>query len=286
MTNETRKFKIAVIIILAVTILWTACISVAFFWHTKAETERREGQGFGIYVCGTPVQFRNASDVLGDGTVMYDPSANMLMLTDATLESDGSAAIFAEKDVTIVLNGENKIICKGQGTTTGIYASDYMLRKDISIMGSGTLTIEGNGEGVNTIAAIVADDIWAYSNISVSLSDVAAESAGIECSFLALLGENTVSVDLDSVGESSGIYVGGNAVMFEKSTLDVSVTCAGNEDRGIECTGSFTAGEGSTIYSSAGEDGRGILCHNTFFNEGAAVNCEIEAIDGIRHETD
>ena len=285
MSNASKKFKITVSIILAFAMIWMALISIAFFYHAHAEKIRREGQNYGIYVCGTSVQYKNAADVLGDGTVSYDPGANMLTLTNATLESNGSAVIFSEKDLTIVLDGENKMICNDDGSTAGIYASDYMLRKDISFIGGGSLIIEGNGGGVNSIGAIVANDIWAYSNLSIDIADVAEGSSGIECSNLYLLGENTISVSIDSTGGSNGVFVAGNVSMLDNSTLEVSNSIAGTGARGIECTGSFMARKGSTVNSTSGEDGFGILCHSVFFDYGANVNTEIDAIDGIRYET-
>ena len=254
------------------------------FYHSKNETARRENQSFGIYVCGIPVRFKNAADVLGDCTVVYDNGSNMLILSNATLEYNGSAIIFSEKDLTIALNGENKLICNGAENTAGIYASDYMLRKDISFIGSGSLTIE-NGEGASGIVgAIVADDICAYSDITIALTQVAEDSAGIECGNLCLMGENTVSVKVDSTGESYGVFASGNVSLLDNTTLDVTNTNAGRNHRGIECTGNFMACKGSTIKSAAAEGGAGILCHSVFFDYGATVNTKIDAVDGIRHE--
>lgn len=286
MTNEVRKFKITVSIILAVMVLWTAFISAAFFYHNRSDTIRREGERFGIYVCGIPVQYKNAADVLGDGTVMYDPGANMLTLSNATLEYGGSAAIFAEKDLTIVLEGENRIICTGTESAMGIYVSDYMLRKDVSFMGSGTLSVENIGEGNPVAAGIVADDVWAYSNISIAFSGAAEASAGIECDHLYLMGENTVTVKMDAAGESNGVFVTGNLNLLDNATLDVTNIRDGKNVRGIECIGSFLACKGSTVNSTYGEDGFGILCHSVFFDYGTTVNSEIDAIDGIRVEKD
>ena len=160
MTKEMRKFKIIISIVLGITILWTAFISAAFLYHNKAERDRREGEFFGLYVCGIPVRYRNAADVLGDGTVVYDPSVNILTLNNAKLDYDGSAAIFSDKDLTIALNGENRIYCTGPEASAGIYASDYMLRKDISFVGPGSLIVEGNGGENTSVSGIVADHIW------------------------------------------------------------------------------------------------------------------------------
>lgn len=286
MTDEMRKFRTTVIVLLTIVLLWTAFLSIALFYHSETEKIRRESENFGIYVCGTSVQYKNAADVLGDGTVSYDPGGNMLMLSNATLEYDGAAVIFAEKDLTIVLDGDNKLICTGEGSVAGLYASDYMLRKDISFIGGGTLTVEKGGNADTVVAGIVAKDIWAYSNITVDLTGVAEGSAGIECGQLCLLGENTVSVKVESTGAANGIFASGNVTLMDNTTLDVTNISAGENRIGMECTGSFMACKGSAINATAGDDGFGLLCHSVFFDYGATVNCEIDAVGGLRHVTE
>ena len=283
MNGETKKFRIIVSVVLAILVLWTGFVSVKFFSHQETEKIRRQSEFYNIYVCGTPVAYYNAMDVLGDGTVQYDQFSNMLTLTNATLESSGAAAIFSEKDLTIVLEGENKIICASPDTAAGIYASDLMLRKDLSFLGDGTLTIEGNGGKTTAVIGIVADDIWTYSDISIELTEVAEGSAGIECSHLAVIGENNISVKIEGIGETNGIFVWGDVCLLENTTLDVTNVTDGKECRGIECTGSFIASEGSTVSSSSGEENAGILCHGVFFDYGATVNAVVDSVDGIRY---
>ena len=68
------------------------------------------------------------------------------------------------------------------------------------------------------------------------------------------------------------------------TTLDVSNLCTGEKSMGIECTGSFMACEGSTVNATSGDEDAGVLCHSVFFDYGATLNAEIDAIDGVRCE--
>jgi surface protein len=99
---------------------------------------------YGLNVAGTAVKAENCSDVLGDGTVSYDPDTRTLTLTDATLENSTASGIqvtttYAYDDLTIRLVGDNVI------SKTGIYMP-MPLRCHTTITGTGTLTIANNGD--------------------------------------------------------------------------------------------------------------------------------------------
>ena len=284
MPAEKCKYKTIISIVLAITVLWAATMSALFFLHLKSERDYRANEGLGIYICGVPVTRKNAYDVFGDGTVSYDLGSNMLMFSNATLESDGSAVVFVEKDLTIVLDGNNKFICNGPESSVGVYASDFMLRKDVCFLGGGTLTIENKENADGIVAAIVADDVWLYSNVSISLSAVAEESVGIECGHLYVMEDNVVTVKLDSEGKTNGIFASGNISLLKNSSLDVINTSKAKNSRAIECTGSFMASEGSTLSADLAADDAAIFCHSAFVDYDATVNSTIDAIGGMRNE--
>ena len=284
MANENRKFKIAISIILAVALLWTAALSVMFFLHSDALKSLCEDERQWIYVCGREVTRKNSDDILGDGTVSYDIYNNILTLSNAHLEYAGPAVILAEKDLSIALDGENTIVCTGEDTAIGVYASNLMLRKDVCFIGAGSLLIEGRGGANATAGGIVANDIWAYSDVSIDLVGAPEDSIGIECSYLGLMEGCEVSVKVDSTGESGGIYVRGDLALMDDAALEVVNTKNGANSRGIECTGSLIANEGSTISSTAGENEPGVLCHGVFVNCGATLNTQINAMGGTHYE--
>lgn len=66
---------------------------------------------YGIKVKGIDVTSGNSSDVLGDGTVSYDPSINTLTLDGATIDAGSEDGIHVDTSlgISIVLKGNNSI---------------------------------------------------------------------------------------------------------------------------------------------------------------------------------
>ncbi|MCR4805376.1 MAG: Ig-like domain-containing protein [Clostridia bacterium] len=150
---------------------------------------------FPVIVGGTKVTERNASDVLGDGTVSYDPETKTLTLSNAAISeiyrnpsdaelTDGAYAIMSVQDITINLVGENVInisrssFCHSQpfgetftGTVVGIGNAvndalrTYLEEDDafrIRFTGSGSLAIRIDGEteygeGIHSIGDVTID---------------------------------------------------------------------------------------------------------------------------------
>jgi len=90
-------------------------------WVTLQYTER-----YGIKVAGIKVTNHNMADVLGDGTVSYDPETLTLTLTDATIDGGDGSGIEAEQELHIKLEGSNTITCTRSlnGTSHGIWFKD------------------------------------------------------------------------------------------------------------------------------------------------------------------
>ena len=135
-----------------------------------------------ITVGGVAVTDSNYTDVLGDGTVSYDPAANTLTLTNA------------------VLSGENGICCKDEdgsftvnipeGTESKITASVMGITSSCTlyITGAGKLTISASWDPVNSSSDIFIEDtsldltnelssrfaVYSDKNISVSNCDITA----------------------------------------------------------------------------------------------------------------
>ena len=259
-----NAFKIAISIVLAIAVLWLALLSFAFIYTYRFNSDLRANERQDVFVAGTPILKKNIYDVLGDGTVMYDNVSHKLTLCGAVIECEGPA-ISSQRDLTVELIGENKFICTGDNAVA-VYASDGMLRKHLSFEGDGTLAIEV--EGSASTCGIVADDLWIGSDISISLSDGEVYSTGIECSFLHLDNDRQVSVKAGAAEETMGIYVRGDMTLQENSVL--------NMDGSILCTGTLTAMENATIH---GDD---VRC-GVFYDYGAEVDSEIDAVSGIRN---
>ncbi len=104
MKRDVSRLLTGLLVLLAVLGLYVATASAA-------DNDERE---FTLWVGGTQVTTANASDVLGDGKVSFDPATNTLTLTNATVEG-GIYAYLAEPDdgfnaLNIVGEGENHTI--------------------------------------------------------------------------------------------------------------------------------------------------------------------------------
>ena len=75
-------------------------------WVTIQYTE-----DYGITVAGIKVTNHNNKDVLGDGTISYDPETLTLTLTDANIDGGDGSGIEAEQELHIKLEGSNAITC-------------------------------------------------------------------------------------------------------------------------------------------------------------------------------
>lgn len=92
------------------------------------------------------IDFKNHTDILGDGTTIFDPLSSTLTLNNATLTkgADGKGleyaefpAILFEGDLTIVLKGKNCIFVGSDSVVMGEKLHNN------AIVGSGTLIISG-----------------------------------------------------------------------------------------------------------------------------------------------
>ena len=281
MTNGTRTFRIIICILLGLTMLWTAFISYAFIYVTKENEALKRNAKYGIQVAGINVTAGNAHDVLGDGTVSYNDFKNVLTLNNATIEFEGSA-IYSQIDLTIELIGENKFISSGKELTYGLYASNISLRKDLAIRGDGSLEIVVDADNSRISAGIIADDVWVGADVSITVGNASESTHGITCNYLNVSDDKSLNVKVGSAETSSGIYTSGNMYIDEGATLTVTTAPSSDESTGIKCEGTFTAKENATIQSTSGSDRAGIVCYSTVIDYGAAINCEIDSVNGIQ----
>jgi hypothetical protein len=124
---------------------------------------------YGIYVAGIAVNRDNNEDVLGDGTVYYDESNNILTFNNATVEYENSV-VYSKIDLNIQLIGENKFICTNEDYAIGIFAVDYNLYKDLAIIGDGSLTIECPN-AVDEAVGLAAANLTVAADLTVTTPD-------------------------------------------------------------------------------------------------------------------
>ena len=302
MTKGTKAFRIIISILLALTMLISAFFIFVFMLDFGKSP-------FGIYVAGVSVDRTNNEDVLGDGTVYYDDSNNVLTFNNATIEYEDTV-VYSTIDLHIQLIGENKIICTDEEYGIGIYAGDSHLNKDLAILGDGSLTIEFPNRSGDA-AGISAANLTIASDLTVTTPDCEKAVNGIVCaSSLMVINKATVTVNNGAAAKfSSAVRVRGNAFFEEGTTLKTSTNpgttgiCKGltvngdlflgkettievsiddsTTDQGecIRVSGLMEIGIGSTVTASA-KNASAIECLGTIeANNGATVSATSENND-------
>lgn len=155
-------------------------------------------QTYDVWVAGTQVNENNAGNVLGDGTVSYDPISNTLTLNNATIDyqenrdDNTKGAILFNGDLNVELVGENVIT----SVTSGIYAN-----------GAGNLVITG---GALTVDAVYYGIGSANASRNVTISGVDLD----------------VDVDRRSTFIGVGIQAGGQLLITDGTVAEVTGTGA------------------------------------------------------------
>lgn len=109
---------------------------------------------YSVWVLGTQITDDNKNDVLGDGTVSYNATYQILYLNAmgarvAANNNHGGAAIYADGDLTIVATGYNAVNQASFGVRTG---------GNLYVHGSGRLVAGGIDSGVYTGGTLYLDD--------------------------------------------------------------------------------------------------------------------------------
>ena len=130
MTKGTLIFRIIISVLLAFTMLFTAFFVVVFAAFVNKDVKSTESY---LNVAGVNVTWKNREDILGDGTVSFDPERNVLTFNNAEIEYD-YAVIYSKIDIMVELIGENKFVLSGD-VVPAIHVSDFSLSKDILIFG-------------------------------------------------------------------------------------------------------------------------------------------------------
>ena len=302
MTKGTKIFRITISILLAITMLISAFFAFFFCLYFAKDP-------YGIYVAGVAVNRDNDDDILGDGTVYYDESNNVLTFNNATIECEGTV-VYSKIDLLVQLIGENKIICTDEEYGIGIYAGDSSLNKDLAFVGDGSLTIEfpnASGEA----AGISAANLTVASDLTVITPDCEKAVNGIVCaSSLMVVNKATVTVNNGAATKvSSAVRVRGNAFFEEgttlktstnlgtteickgftvngdlflgkDTTLDVSIDdCGTAQGECIRVSGLMEAGIGSTVTASA-KNASAIACYGAMeANKGATISAKSDNND-------
>ena len=244
MTKGTKIFRIIICVLLVLTMIWSAVCGLALILGGKFLVLKA---GYNISVAGESVTRYNKDDILGDGTVYYDANNNTLTFDNAVIESE-QWGVYSRIDLNINLIGENKIVCKNEEYSAGIYAGDNYLGKDLAFIGDGSLTIElpnVSGESVG----VFASELTVTNDITIISSDCENKVHGIVCgSSLLVVDKGTVNVNNGAAKNSVGVRVRGNALFEEGTALNVSVKPGTTEAcKGLSVSGDIFLGKDTSL---------------------------------------
>jgi hypothetical protein len=241
MTKGTKIFRIIISILLALTMIISAFFAVVFCLYFAKDP-------YGIYVAGIAVNRDNNDDILGDGTVYYDESNNILTFNNATIEHENTV-VYSEIDLHIQLIGENKFICTNEEYAIGIFTGNNHLFKDLAIIGDGSLTIELPNTSDEAVG-IAADNLTVATNLTVTTPDCENMVNGIVCtSDLMVASKATVTVNNGAATKyTSAVRIRGNAFFEEGTTLKAStISDTTGICKGLTVSGDLFLGKDTTL---------------------------------------
>ena len=173
---------------------------------TDVDPDQPESENYDLWVAGTQVTKINQSDVLGDGTVSYDPAAHTLTLNNAhlTLGEDAEEGISSciDSDLT-----DDMLTITGTATLSD---ADGIMTDGPLTLDNATLTLTGeSGEGVeDAIRAGRSDEDITIENSTVTIAGTNSEGNffqfGIRC------GKLTVA------NSTLNVKVGGSAIVADE----------------------------------------------------------------------
>ena len=209
---------------------------------TTPDTPSGPAEEYDIWVGGTLVTSENAGDVLGNGTVAYDPDTNTLTLRDANITTPHEAGnynygIYAKGQLTIELVGDSTV--GNNSLSDGVY-----MNGDLTITGTGSLNAVGSTTGV-----------YVFGNMEVIDSTVTG--TGAEHLGIVVWGELTVNG-----GKVTGT---GNSASGAGIQVESSLTVNGGEVSGTGNIGIYTSGPldmtAGTV-TAEGANGYGLRVNN------------------------
>ena len=173
---------------------------------------------------GVEITSENCTDVLGDGTVSYDPTTNTLTLNGYVYEGEGCLvdeggymAIMADipaEGLTIVLVGANSIMVSGSDSAGMVFFEEG----DLTIKGNGSLSINSIMYGITlqTDSGKLTTE-----NAKLNITTTGAMAIGIQATdFVMNSGDLKITASMIGIGTSkeAGICINGGSVEIGTAT--------------------------------------------------------------------
>lgn len=160
----------------------------AYLELTDVDPDQQESETYDLWVAGTQVTETNQNDVLGNGTVSYDPAAHTLTLKQADLTLSGDA----EEGIYCCIQSELADMLTITGTAT-LSDADGILTEGPLTLKDATLTLTGNIDGdigEDAIRAGRSDEDITIQNSKVTIAGTNSEGNffqfGIRCGKLTV----------------------------------------------------------------------------------------------------
>lgn len=160
----------------------------AYLELTDVDPDQQESETYDLWVAGTQVTETNQNDVLGNGTVSYDPAAHTLTLKQADLTLSGDA----EEGIYCCIQSELADMLTITGTAT-LSDADGILTEGPLTLNNATLTLTGNIDGdigEDAIRAGRSDEDITIENSTVTIAGTNSEGNffqfGIRCGKLTV----------------------------------------------------------------------------------------------------
>ena len=167
---------------------------------TDVDPDQPESETYDLWVAGKQVTKTNQSNVLGDGTVSYDPDTHTLTLNNAHLTLSGDAEEGISSCIDSDLTDDMLTIT---GTAT-LFDADGILTEGPLTLDNATLTLTGNIDGDvgdDAIRAGRSDEDITIQNSTVTIAGTNAEGNffqyGIRCGNL-IVANSTLNVKANS----------------------------------------------------------------------------------------
>ena len=160
----------------------------AYLELTDVDPDQQESENYDLWVAGKQVTKTNQNDVLGNGTVSYDPAAHTLTLKQADLTLSGDA----EEGIYCCIQSELADMLTITGTAT-LSDADGILTEGPLTLKDATLTLTGNIDGdigEDAIRAGSSDEDITIENSTVTIAGTNSEGNffqfGIRCGKLTV----------------------------------------------------------------------------------------------------
>ena len=185
---------------------WSARSAASDAWQTPVVE-------YGLFVGGVEVTSENAANVLGNGTVSYDPNTQTLKLNGANItqgEHEDAAIYFETGNLSIELVGDNVVVGPDLDSGNPVYSRGiYVYDGSLNISGGGSLTVAGGAVSV-PYGMAYSYGIWAAGDVGISSGTVTA-TGGAVANGNGTAGSYGISANQDIIFSGGTVEVTGGA---------------------------------------------------------------------------